>query len=185
MANIAHRDIKPENLKLNGKEKDVVLYDFGASNCFDDDDDLISDTAGTYAFFAPEIVTRTKGCPKIMHGKRCDVWAAGVTLFMVATGQHPFDSLLGSIPHLIDSISNNEVDYSTLDDSLFVAFLQKMLTKDQEKRSTILDLVEDPYLTKRGMQPLDLFHDISDDSDDLTTDTDEMSEVPSEEEMTP
>ena len=47
MANIAHRDIKPENLKLKGKEKDIVLYDFGSSKCFETDDDLVFDTAGT------------------------------------------------------------------------------------------------------------------------------------------
>jgi serine/threonine protein kinase len=47
MANIAHRDIKPENLKLKNKEKDLVLYDFGSSSCFEDDNDLVYNTSGT------------------------------------------------------------------------------------------------------------------------------------------
>jgi len=35
-AKVAHRDIKPENFKLIGTNKDLVLYDFGESKCFED-----------------------------------------------------------------------------------------------------------------------------------------------------
>ena len=42
---VAHRDLKPENFKLKGKNKDLVLYDFGESLCFDDqEDDLVTGT---------------------------------------------------------------------------------------------------------------------------------------------
>ena len=59
-ANVAHRDIKPANLKLDGQNKDLVLCDFGDSLCFDDGEnqDLFTNTAGTYLYFAPEIVSR-------------------------------------------------------------------------------------------------------------------------------
>jgi len=44
--------------------------------------------------------------------------------------------------------------------SLFAAFLKKMLTKDQNERATIADLLDDDYLTKSGSQLIDLFcHD--------------------------
>jgi [calcium/calmodulin-dependent protein kinase] kinase len=33
-AKVAHRDIKPENFKLKGKNKDLMLYDFGHSLIF-------------------------------------------------------------------------------------------------------------------------------------------------------
>ena len=36
-----------------------------------------------------------------------------------------------------------------------------MLTKDQDLRSTVVDLLEDGYLTNDGKQPLDLFDDHS------------------------
>ena len=55
---MAHRDIKPENCKLKGSDKDLVLYDFGASKCFDDSsDDQVFNTTGTYNYSAPETVT--------------------------------------------------------------------------------------------------------------------------------
>jgi hypothetical protein len=40
---------------------------------------------------------------------------------------------------------------------LFAAFLKKMLTKDQNERATIADLLDDDYLTKSGSQLIDLF----------------------------
>ena len=46
--NLVHRDIKPENCKLYGADKDLVMYDFGASKCFEGTDDLVSNTVGTY-----------------------------------------------------------------------------------------------------------------------------------------
>jgi serine/threonine protein kinase len=91
-AKLAHRDIKPENIKLKGDANDLVLYDFGHSLIFEDGNDLVDDTAGTYSFFSPELfVPATADNPKIMHAKRCDIWALGVTLFMVAAERHPFD----------------------------------------------------------------------------------------------
>jgi len=86
---VVHRDIKPENLKLDGEEKDLMMYDFGASHCFKDDD-LIINTEGTYKYFPPEIFLHNNGNPKIMHGMRCDIWAAGVSLYEIAAQRHPF-----------------------------------------------------------------------------------------------
>ena len=46
-----------------------------------------------------------------MHGKRCDVWAAGITLFRIAAQSHPFTYSKG-MPALIYSVVHDEVDYS-------------------------------------------------------------------------
>ena len=52
---------------MKGTDKDLVLYDFGASTCFADrPDDLVYRTVGTYNYFAPEIVTPGK----VRHCKR-------------------------------------------------------------------------------------------------------------------
>ena len=86
-----HRDIKPMNLMLNGENEDLVLVDFGVSHRFLSDDDIVSTTAGTYHFFAPEMVKPSSTGPKIVHGKKADIWAAGISLYSIATGQHPFE----------------------------------------------------------------------------------------------
>ena len=79
------------NMMLNGKDQDLVLVDFGVSNRFSADDDLLKTTAGTYHFFAPEMVKTGCSGPKIVHGKQSDIWAAGISLYCIATGRHPFE----------------------------------------------------------------------------------------------
>lgn len=53
---IIHRDIKPSNLLL-GDDGHVKLADFGVSNEFEGTDAMLSSTAGTPAFMAPEMMT--------------------------------------------------------------------------------------------------------------------------------
>jgi len=129
-AKVAHRDIKPENLKVNGEQKDLVMYDFGASLCFKGDDDLVQKTEGTYSYFSPEILVRKEGRPKIMHGMRCDIWAAGVTLYEIAAQCHPFNDV--SLYSLKHSVEHEEPDYSVFGEGAeaFIAFLKRMLTKE-------------------------------------------------------
>ncbi|XP_023998188.1 calcium/calmodulin-dependent protein kinase kinase 1-like [Salvelinus sp. IW2-2015] len=53
---IVHRDIKPSNLLL-GDDSHVKIADFGVSNQFEGNDALLSSTAGTPAFMAPETLS--------------------------------------------------------------------------------------------------------------------------------
>lgn len=53
---IIHRDIKPSNLLL-GDDGHVKIADFGVSNEFEGTDAMLSSTAGTPAFMAPEMMT--------------------------------------------------------------------------------------------------------------------------------
>lgn len=53
---IIHRDIKPSNLLL-GDDGHIKIADFGVSNEFEGTDALLSSTAGTPAFMAPETMT--------------------------------------------------------------------------------------------------------------------------------
>ena len=67
---------------LNNKG-DLVLVDFGASKKFEGDNDIVKGNTGTMRFFAPEIV-RTGVPNKILHGRELDIWASGVTIFVLA-----------------------------------------------------------------------------------------------------
>ncbi|MGH0134203.1 UNVERIFIED_CONTAM: hypothetical protein FKN15_054936 [Acipenser sinensis] len=53
---IVHRDIKPSNLLL-GDDGHIKIADFGVSNQFEGNDALLSSTAGTPAFMAPETLS--------------------------------------------------------------------------------------------------------------------------------
>lgn len=53
---IIHRDVKPSNLLL-GDDGHVKIADFGVSNEFEGTDALLSSSAGTPAFMAPETMS--------------------------------------------------------------------------------------------------------------------------------
>lgn len=106
---IIHRDIKPSNLLL-GDDGHIKIADFGVSNVFEGNDALLSNSAGTPAFMAPETLTdqdlRFSGKVRrfleysgLNTGKTLsftidsrwlqalDIWAMGVTLFCFVFGK--------------------------------------------------------------------------------------------------
>jgi serine/threonine protein kinase len=90
---VVHRDIKPENVLL-GDAGQVYLADFGVSDVFDyraDSRDMaVAGTRGTLAFMAPELVGSTNGGGGV-DGKAVDVWALGVTMYVLYFGCLPFE----------------------------------------------------------------------------------------------
>ena len=82
---IVHRDLKPENLILirrDGRDDFVKLIDFGVAQI--SDEGAAGAPVGSAAYMAPEQAAggRVDG--------RADLYALGVLLFEMATGQHPF-----------------------------------------------------------------------------------------------
>lgn len=75
---IIHRDIKPDNLLID-KDDNLKIADFGVSHMMDDDGEEITGETGTKTFLAPELFLG-----KQVNGKGTDIWAAGITIYMLA-----------------------------------------------------------------------------------------------------
>ncbi|ODQ65597.1 kinase-like protein [Nadsonia fulvescens var. elongata DSM 6958] len=92
---IIHRDIKPANLLLS-EDNVVKISDFGVSyassimNNNQDDEIELAKTAGTPAFFAPELCILDMDAPRKPITKKIDIWALGVTLYCFLFGKVPF-----------------------------------------------------------------------------------------------
>lgn len=84
---ICHRDLKPENLiYLNEGDEDnnqIKIIDFGLSEIFKEGQ-IMHEKYGTSYYVSPEIL---RGC----YTKKCDIWSAGVILYILLSGTPPFN----------------------------------------------------------------------------------------------
>ncbi|XP_026073378.1 serine/threonine-protein kinase SBK1-like [Carassius auratus] len=90
---LVHRDIKPENVLIFDKEcRKVKLSDFGMTRCAGSP---VKRVSGTIPYTAPEL------CDPCRQEGLCvdystDVWAFGVLLFCMLTGNFPWEKALPS-----------------------------------------------------------------------------------------
>lgn len=100
---ISHRDLKPENILLASEPPTedgpfcIKLSDFGLSRLVGEGS-FMTTMCGTPTYLAPEvlapsqnIVISTDGTKKKGYDLKVDVWSMGVILFILLSGQHPFE----------------------------------------------------------------------------------------------
>ena len=82
--NICHRDLKPENLLYlkDGPEKDNIIkvIDFGLSQ----NANKLKSKVGTAYYVSPEVLRGN-------YTEKCDIWSVGVILYLLLTGEPPFN----------------------------------------------------------------------------------------------
>lgn len=159
-----HQDIKPANilLKSNGK---ALLADFGIGHSFMS----ASTVVGTPAYQAPEAIndnndfneyeyddeslTTSKGdesseessketeeCPQLKE----EIWALGVTLYQLIFNELPF--MGGNLYEIVSTIKSTPLTIPYEIDSNIEKLLRKMLEVDPEKRISLDEVMNDPFI---------------------------------------
>ncbi|KAI7821888.1 kinase-like domain-containing protein [Gamsiella multidivaricata] len=145
---IIHRDIKPDNLlRSHGV---VKIVDFGVSEMFDKKgDDMTKKSAGSPAFMAPELCRPDHG---EVSGRATDIWSMGITLYCLRYGRLPYVS--ESILEMQRVIREEDFEIPEEKDPRFESLIRKLLEKDPNKRITIDELRNDPWVTDDDKWPL-------------------------------
>jgi len=129
--NIVHRDVKGDNFLMDRKnmidpECRIALTDFGSSTSVSHGKRL-SKEVGTRKFWAPEIFRGD-------YGPKVDIWAMGVTMYVLLKGSFPFKSDEDICQ------KNWELNFPSLD-SACRDYLRAMLTRDEKARASSEDVM--------------------------------------------
>ena len=148
---IVHRDLKPENILMTdlSMQADIRLLDFGLSKIVGNDEKC-TEPYGTLSFVAPEVL---QGKP---YDKSVDLWSLGIIAFLLLCGYLPFD----------DKHSEREIARQTIQDPVpfeekiwskyspeAKSFVDGLLQKKPEKRYTIKEVLEHPWIKKMDKVP--------------------------------
>ena len=135
--NVIHRDLKPANVLLN-ENNDAFVLDFGLAKLSDESLELTKTGAalGTPYYMAPEQIKSPKDVDT-----RVDVFALGVILFELMTGQRPFQGqTAGEVTHKI--INTEPPKPTSINSKLrpaFDAIVLKAIEKDADVRYQTVD----------------------------------------------
>lgn len=150
---IVHRDIKPENILLADKDLSIKLADFGLAKIIGEES-FTTTLCGTPSYVAPEILENSK---HRRYTRGVDVWSLGVVLYICLCGFPPFSDELYTRDNpytLSQQIKMGRFDYpSPYWDSVgdpALDLIDRMLTVDPEKRITVDECLEHPWITKKG-----------------------------------
>lgn len=168
---IVHRDIKPENILIHGEDvSDIKLSDFGiarkldgtvmltpheslteVANLHSNDSNALSSSGvrnrlarahtkcGTRDYVAPEVMSG-KG-----YGTEADLWSVGVVTYVLVSGCAPV--FLPTADGTRKVFFSEDIWSSMSDD--VKRFIETLLVRNPEERSTAADALEHPWLTKK------------------------------------
>ncbi|XP_072947268.1 SNF-related serine/threonine-protein kinase [Epargyreus clarus] len=136
---VVHRDLKPENVVFFEKLGVVKLTDFGFSNKFCPGQKLET-SCGSLAYSAPEILLGDS-----YDAPAVDVWSLGVILYMLVSGQAPFQEANDS--ETLTMIMDCKYTIPTHISNSCKRLIGRMLVREPEKRATLSEIATDPWVT--------------------------------------
>jgi 5'-AMP-activated protein kinase catalytic alpha subunit len=152
---VSHRDLKPENLLIDSMGR-IKISDFGLSR-FIDKNGLVKTPCGSPCYASPECISG-----RAYNGKTTDVWSLGVILYAMLTGQLPWTKR--NQAQLFKQIKTGDYTIPEELSADATSIIMGMMTVDPEKRLTISQCLEHPFLANINEQyqvPFSINHHIN------------------------
>ena len=153
---IIHHDIKPNNI-LFDKNNNCKITDFNISSILKDknEDNIGKKICSADHFRPPEACKLNKGEEgkgegeeeeednKDFQGKPIDIWALGITLYILSYKKFPFESKNNSILELYENINKCNIEFPAFPkrNRKIKCLIQKCLEKNPDKRITAERLI--------------------------------------------
>jgi len=139
--------LQPENLLLDNAGC-LKISDFGLSTFRDQTGDRCRTQCGTPNYVAPEVFSSGSGS---YSGGPADVWSSGVVLFVLASGDLPFDE---DTPEqvLLRVVANDWIMPDYWSESLKDLMLH-LLDPEAERRYTLEQIRQHPWYTQESTYP--------------------------------
>ena len=124
------------------------MIDFGLSKDFTGQNQMTTMSGSPY-YIAPEVIKKN-------YNEKCDLWSAGVILYILISGQPPFsgntdedtfEKILNSPLQFRDKVFNST-------SSEVKELIKNLLDKNPKTRITITECLEDPWLKIKSFENL-------------------------------
>ena len=153
---ICHRDLKLENVLFLTSQEDspIKIIDFGLSQCVEKKklvQIITGKNFGTMNMQSP-VGTPHYVSPEVIKGKynqKCDIWSAGVILFVMLGGYFPFDGNTDN--EVYKAISKKKFNFNNQEwksISNDAKDLIKHMLCDEDKRYSAEQVLKHPWLVK-------------------------------------
>lgn len=133
---VVHRDIKPENILLD-EHNNIKIGDFGLASYFHDGI-FLRTSCGSLNYAAPEVLTGD-----LYSGPEIDIWSSGVVLFVLLTGNLPFDD--NNISMLLQKIKRGEFEIPPSVSGVCQDLIRRILNIDPVARIKISQIFKHPW----------------------------------------
>jgi serine/threonine protein kinase len=127
----------------------IKLADFGCSHPIDAKNCLHT-MCGSPQYVAPEIYQHVYG-----YDERCDLWSAGVVIFVILGGYAPFEGEAAELPSIICE-GHFKFDYPEWKDISVppMQLIKRLLVVDPDDRATVEEALDSEWLKRRDMEKL-------------------------------
>jgi len=142
---IIHRDLKPDNIMLteSNDKGHIKIMDFGLSKILGKKEKT-SDGFGTLTFVSPEVLIRKP------YNKEIDIWSIGVILYLILSGDLPFDDEEDDEQKIAKSIVFNEVEFPSKKfgnkSKEVIELIKRCLTKEPKDRIKIDEIIKSDWI---------------------------------------